>query len=262
MPQENDQIVIAIIGGTIVLLILGSFIFYFLFLYQKRHNLYVDEVDRIKTQYQTDLLRTQLEIQELTLSHISQEIHDNIGQMLSVVKLQLGSIQSADQATINKLDTSFQILTKTIQDLRQLSRNLNTDYIEQKGFLHCVTEELGTIEQSGLLQTSLNVVGMEIKQSPQWELIVFRILQELLNNAIKHSKCKNLTIFISYQETALAAEISDDGCGFSTAVIPISNSLGLRSINKRVEVLGGRFTIQSAPGEGCSIFLSLPYAKN
>lgn len=259
MSKEEVQVIIAIIAGTLVLLILGSFIFYFLFLYQRRHNRYVEEVDQMKTQYEQELLKTQLDIQELTLSHISQEIHDNIGQMLTVVKVQLGSIETSDNVLLEKLDTSFQILTRTIQDLRNLSRNLNTDYISEKGLVHCLTEELSVIEKSGILQVRFQIQGEGSIQNPHWELIVFRILQELVNNAIKHAHCTSLSITANYLPERLDLIVSDNGIGFDAAAAVASNSIGLRSIRKRVEVLGGQLTIQSAPGEGSSIYLSLPF---
>lgn len=237
---------------------MAAFIFFFLFYYQKRHNQFLDTVAGIKKQYEAELLQTQLDIQEHTLTHISQEVHDNIGQLLTVVKVQLGAIATEDESVIQQINESLGTLSKAIHDLRHLTRNLNSEYIQQKGILHCVTEELELVNKTGILQANIKSSGNWDNFPASLHLILFRIFQELLNNSLKHAQCKKLEVILSHQENKVLLKVTDDGVGFELSKVASQNSLGLYNLKLRIQQIGGEINIQSTPSNGCSTTVFIP----
>lgn len=102
MPKESREIIITLIAGTSTLLLLGALMIAFLFLYRNRHRKLLREKEQLRLSYERELLKSQLEIQEQTFRHISQEIHDNIGQMLSLAKLNLSTMDPAQPAPLEQ----------------------------------------------------------------------------------------------------------------------------------------------------------------
>jgi two-component system, NarL family, sensor kinase len=256
-----------IILGTIVFLILGGFIISFIFLYRYRKNKMLLEKEQMKTSFQQELLRTQLEIQEQTLKNISQEIHDNIGQMLSLAKLNLATANvEQKEMVVQKIQDSYHLISKAIQDLRDLSRSLNSDYVSEMGLLRSIEYELEMIRKTGLMKTNLNVTGQIYKTDPQKELILFRIVQETLNNVLKHAEADSITVWVAYDLTTMTLKIADNGRGFD--LTPLSerdnskSGLGIRSMNNRARLIGADFHISSSIGKGTEIIIQLPKEIN
>src|SRR5882757_2036077 len=152
---------------VIAFLLLGVFILLLATLYSKRQKKNIIEKRLMKTQFDQELLRTQLEIQEQTLKTISQEIHDNIGQVLSLAKLNLNTMDVTQQDKLQeKISDSKKLVSKAIQDLRDLSKSMNTDNIEALGLVRAIEYELEMIRKTGFA-TELNVEGNIIRMEPQ-----------------------------------------------------------------------------------------------
>src|SRR5687767_7853237 len=180
----------AIIITSLVFLLLGFFLVSFVVFHNRKQKKNKKE----KHQLEQELLRTQLEIQEQTLQTISQEIHDNIGQALSLVKLNLNTIDIGNESELlGKISDSLTLVSKAIQDLRDISKSLNTDNIVSIGLIRAIEYELEMIRKAGFL-IKKEVRGTIRKMDPQKELILFRIIQETLNNIIKHADAKSITI--------------------------------------------------------------------
>jgi two-component system NarL family sensor kinase len=261
--QSHKEIIIIIIAGTLILILLGGFILSFILLNQKRRNKHYQEKKQLQSQFQQTLLQSQLEIQEQTLQNISQEIHDNIGQVLSLTKLNLGTMDINQPAALQqKIDDSKILIGKVIQDLRDLSKSLNTDYVKDMGLLQAVEYELEMIRKSGEYQTIINVNGLPFKAEAQKELIIFRIVQEIINNIIKHAKATEILFQADYHPTGIHLTITDNGAGFDLTPLNRTENgkfgLGLRNMNKRAQLIGATFTITSTIGVGTSVSIILP----
>lgn len=218
---------------------------------------------RIKNDFEQALLRTQLEIQEQTLKTISEEIHDNIGQALSLVKLKLNTLKyDQPDLLVDKINDSRDLVSKAIRDLRDLSRSLNTDSIASMGLVRAIEQELEIFRKSGF-QTTLYTEGEIRKMEPQQELILFRIVQESLNNIIKHAEAKTIRITALYSATELDLQVEDDGKGAAPDELDMDGnsykSLGLRNMNNRARMIGGTFALHSVPGNGTIIKLTIPF---
>lgn len=206
-------------------------------------------------EFKNQLLETQIEIQEQTLKTISEEIHDNVGQVLSLAKLNLNTLSNTED---KKIQDTKNLVSKAINDLRNLSRSIHGDRIAQLGLQQSLEDEMNILQNSGQFTTALNIVGNNYKLAPQKEMVLFRIVQEALNNAVKYSKAKNITVQLNYQPQIFSLSISDDGIGFNAAALPATKTgIGLTSMQNRATLIGGEFTITSAAGNGTIINIEL-----
>lgn len=261
MPSQDQHLIPIIIAGTAMLLMLGMFIVSFLFFYQRKHNNYLSEKESLKAAFDKELLKTRIEIQEDTLSHISREIHDNITQVLSFVKLNLSMIDQPDEDIKRKLTESRELVAQTINDLRNLSKSMSFEQIEIMGLVKTIEIEAERVNKSGLIIIEMNLEGKEFSLGEQYELVLFRIFQEALNNTLKYSAAKHLKISLQYSIKLFNLTLTDDGVGFSVDEIGNNSGAGLRNMRNRAALIGAEADIISAPGEGCSIKISLNLLK-
>lgn len=263
MQDKSSEILILTLIFTCLFLVLGVLYIGFLFFYQKKKFTHHREIVQLKDMYEKEILKSRLEIQEQTFRNLSQEIHDNIGQMLSLVKLNIGTMDIKNPAILQqKIDDSKLIIGKVIKDLRDLSRGLNTDYISDMGLAGAIGYEMEMTRKTGAYETNFSLIGNKYKIEPQKELILFRIVQEVLNNIIKHAKASRIDITLEYAEAWLYIRISDNGEGFDPGVLkmPENNEFGsgIKNMKSRAQLIGAVFRIQSKPGRGTVIFLQLP----
>lgn len=247
MPEgkEISHLINLVIWFTLVICLLIVVILVFLFRYQKRQKKFIEQ----KNAFTQTLLQSQLEIQEQTLKNISQEIHDNIGQVLSLVKLNLFKTDDEEGEQLrHRIHDSRQLVSKAIVDLRDLSHSLNTDYVEEKGLLPALQYELEMIAKTGVLKTGLQVNGNPRVFEKQKELIIFRIAQEAFQNVIKHAQARELKVTADFQETGFLLSIMDDGRGINRSVQNSSlekSGLGIRNMQKRAEMISGNVSIST-----------------
>ena len=240
---------------TIIVIALAVFVVLLAYLFTTRKNKLIQEKQLMKTQFQQELLQTQLEIQEQTLKTISEEIHDNVGQVLSLAKLNLNTFESNSE---QKLQDTKKLISKAINDLRDLSRSMHGDRIAELGLQQSIADELQILQKSGEFETHLKITGEPYKLLPQKEMVLFRIVQEALNNCIKYSKAKNITVALNYEKENFSLSVSDDGIGFDTQT---KTGIGLKSMQNRAQLIGGVYTIHSALDSGTTITIELPTFK-
>ncbi|GAB3914866.1 sensor histidine kinase [Mucilaginibacter boryungensis] len=258
MLQADQDYILIIVAGTIMLLLLGIFIISFLFFYQKKRTIHITEQEQLKSAFSQEILTTQIEVQEQTLNYISQELHDNIGQVLSFVKLNLGTTTMlTEEKKQRKIDESRDLLAQAISDLRDLSKSLSFQQIKQFGLVRAMLIEIERVNKSGLIKITMEVTGDAFSLGEQRELVLFRIFQEALNNALKYSHAINLVIQLNFSAHLFALRIADDGIGFSPDMSGDKNGSGLKNMESRAALIGARATLESSPGQGCIINITL-----
>lgn len=214
----------------------------------------------IEKQFTEELLKTRLEIQEETFKNISQEMHDNIGQSLIFAKLNVSTIDVDNApAARQKLQDTKEQLAKTIQDVRDLAKSLDPDFFSKKGLPGSISSQLQFMQRTGEYETHFAITGDERKYPQQKELVVFRIVQELLNNIVKHAEAHNVTIEMSYSASLLTITVKDDGKGFNIdKAVTAHTGLGLNNMYSRMAMVGGTFNMASTPGNGTVATITLP----
>lgn len=264
MQDQNPEIyVVIIIGGVLALLLVG-FIVTILFLYQRKQHRQEQELEKIKEEYDQELLKSQLEIQEGTFKVIGQELHDNIGQVLSVVKLSLAILPiEKDHPAFDSILNTRQILNKAIFDLADLTKSLHTDRIAHIGLVESIRFELESLKKAGLLTVDFEIAGSEYQFEEQKGVFLFRIFQENINNILKHSKASRVNVLVNFSpDHRFILKIQDNGVGFDVAEKqnrPSSTSgVGLKSMYNRAKLIGGEISFQSSPGNGTTVTVALP----
>lgn len=259
MANLSEEISL-IIFVSVFLLLVAIGIIALVLVYQKRQTQFINEKKQLKTAFEKEMLEAQLEIQEQTLKHISQEIHDNIGQTLSLAKLNLATINlEKSTGPADKIANTKELVTKAIGDLRILSKTLHTEAILSAGLLKAIEMELALISKTALFKTSFSITGTPAVLDGQKELILFRTVQEALNNSIKHSGASLIQIIVSYSPQQLQVSVQDNGKGFNRVLeeAGIERGSGLRNMQNRAKLIGGDLVID-AKASGTNIQIIVP----
>ncbi|MEP6727455.1 MAG: ATP-binding protein, partial [Bacteroidota bacterium] len=166
------------------------------------------------------------------------------------------------EALQGKINDSKHLISKAIQDLRDLSRSLNTDYVIEMGLLRSVEYELELIKRTGTLETLLRVEGNPHRLEQQQELIFFRIVQEILHNIIKHAKATLVDVFVQFEPEMFTLTVTDNGIGFDASKLEASDysgfGLGIRNMHNRAKMINTNFTLNSTIDKGVTVVLQLP----
>jgi two-component system, NarL family, sensor kinase len=252
MPDKYSEVIAVIIAGAILALLLVGFIVTMLIVYRKKQY-----------KHEQELLQARLEIQENIFKSLSEEIHDNIGQMLSVLKLTLSAVSTASaEDSGNYLQESKGMLNQVIVSISDLSKSLHTDRIIKIGILEAVRSELEKIEKTNLFTITFNHADCNFQLKPENEIFLFRIIQELLNNVIKHSRANSIQASFFCRESYIVFTFADNGVGFDLKeALQRSSSgrgIGLTSMMNRAKLIGGYLTITSEPGKGTKLVIEIP----
>ena len=210
--------------------------------------------------HQQELLTIRLEIQEQTYRTISQELHDNIGQVLSLVLLNINTVDVQNTgAAREKLADSKNLLKKAIQDIRDISKTLNTDFINEIGLTNAVDQQLELLKRTGIYSTQLVVEGDLYGSEPERELLIFRVVQELLNNIVRHAGANQIIVSMRYELEKLVIKVCDNGKGFDVQTQELSHDrgLGLRNIPNRLKLIGGAIFLESELEKGTTATIEI-----
>jgi len=257
LPQEKLLIVYFIA----VLLFFTVFVVVFVIAFQRRKNKFLKERYEAEQRYQRELSDSQIEIQEQTLKNIAWELHDNVGQLLSVANIQLNVLMNAVPVSFHdQINETKGIVQETVQEIRTLSKVLNNDVVLKNGLLASLQVELDRFKRLGYLDASLKITGDVIPIYSASEIIIFRIIQEFLSNVLKHARASKLFVLLDYKENTLDISAIDDGVGFDASIK--TDSSGMETMSSRAALINADFSIVSEIGKGTQLFLSYPYKSN
>ena len=258
MANEIQNLIII----TSIFLLAPVSIIIYIFIYNRRKKRHIEEKEMMKLTFETELVKTQLEVQEQTMQTIGADLHDNIGQLLSLTSLTLNSIELDNQTrTQQKIDAAIDLTVRSIKEMRLLGKLLQGDQLVVSGLSEAIRHEISWLERSGKYQVIyMQAEEMPAANNPDKDLILFRILQEILNNIIKHASASQININLEYQDSTLYLQIADNGVGFNEEDLPVEQrGMGLQNIRKRAGIIGGEVAIKSNPGEGTQITIFIPY---
>lgn len=250
MEPTEDQVYVIIFATIFLGGILSTFVISMVFIHRQRQAQNLQKMDQVKSEHEKTLLNIENEIQQETLTHIGRELHDNIGQLLSLAKLNFGSIKP------EKIAEGRDILGQAIQEVRGLSKQLNLDWVESISINEFIEQQLERIQNTGFCETSLDANFELIDLPKDRKLVLIRVIQESLNNALKHASPENILIRMRENGEIRQILIQDDGKGFDSS--QKSNGSGMFNLKKRMETIGGEFYLTSEVGKGTEITLTLP----
>ncbi|MDO7846572.1 sensor histidine kinase [Hymenobacter sp. M29] len=195
--------------------------------------------------------------QEEERSRLARDLHDGLGGMLSTVKLYLGSARGnlvLTPESAHLFTRSIEHLDSSIREMRRVARDLMPEALLTFGLPAAVRDLCDTIAQSqSQLRVQCDVFGLDECLPQRTELVVYRLVQELLNNVLKHAQARQVIVQLARHEQQVQVVVEDDGRGFDPAARPLSAGVGLRSLQARVDYLGGTLEVQSQPGQGTAV---------
>jgi len=250
MQTTEDQIYVIIFAAIFLGGIMSTFVISMVFIHRQRQVQNRQKLDFIKSEHEKTLLNIENEIQQETLTHVGRELHDNIGQLLSLAKLNFGSVKPEKHAAGREL------LSQIIQEVRGLSKKLNLDWVEETSLEEFIKQQLDKIESTGFCNTKLELEAHFGDLKKDEKLVLVRVIQETLNNAIKHASPEQIQIKVISSGDKKQIIIQDDGKGFDTS--QKSTGSGMTNLAKRMETIGGEFFIESELGKGTLTKLTLP----
>ncbi|MDB5197585.1 MAG: domain S-box protein [Flaviaesturariibacter sp.] len=211
-----------------------------------------------KLSHQRQLTQASIDSQERERREIGKELHDNIGQQLTTIKLFLDLAKSsADESTAEMIALAVRNVSDVINEVRSLSRSLVPSTLGDLGLIESIKDLSSMINRVQRIQVSFfSAFFNEEKVQENHKLMLYRIVQEQLNNIVKHAEASVVIVHLQNDGGELVLEITDDGKGFDEKTV--KRGLGLTNMRNRAETLGGSFEIVSAPGEGCTVRVSVP----
>lgn len=256
--MNNTDAPILFILGTLTILVFVFFLVLIVIEYRRRQVKHVTEKLELKHQYQNQVLQTQIEVQEQSFKYISEEIHDNVAQALSLARLKLFKTISkvTDEQLKAGIESSSELLGNALNDLRNLSHVLNGGLVAKLTLAESIDKELGYIRDVNDMHGTLNVAGDVYELGAEKKLLTFRIVQEAINNALKHGKATQININLEYRPGILIVQIADNGKGFDMTQMKESKGLGLHNMQIRAKLLGS-IDVTSAADKGTIITLNI-----
>lgn len=203
------------------------------------------------------ITETTIRAQETERNELAKELHDNINQVLSTVKMFLSIAKEDALKHGDLIGRSYDHVTYAIEEIRKLSQSLVAPSLGDIGLKEALEELVGQINLSNRLQVTLRCENNSgRKTEAHLELMLYRIVQEQLNNILKYAKASKVTIALKTTAKAVELSVTDNGVGFDPA--EKSKGIGLKNIRNRVEFYAGRLKVVSAPGKGCTVEVSIP----
>jgi two-component system, NarL family, sensor kinase len=246
--QRSRAIIFIIIGGVI-------FLSGLIYLFYKRSR-DKQRLSQAREREESQRLRfaAVLEAEENERSRVAKDLHDGIGQLLSTAKLTLSAMDEPSSTESSKmLNNSMQILDEATREVRTISHNLMPATLTQIGLGAALHDLFMKINESNLLRVNLSVTGLEERLPLSTEIAIYRVVQEIINNMIKHSKADTITVKIVRNQSSMYLSISDNGVGFEKDLIAKSTGLGWKNIFSRISMLNGEIEVDTKPGSGTNV---------
>lgn len=245
MQQEGKEILII---TTVIIVVVVIFLVVLFAIFQRRKNKLLYEKDQIRKNFEKEIATTQIEIREETLRNISWELHDNIGQLLTLAKIQM------QQVTGNETKDVTDTITQCLTEVRSLSKLINPEFINNIGFIEVLRLEIERFNRLNYIDARMLIKGEKRDVNQKHGIIIFRILQEFFSNTIKHSKASELNVILNFKEEILEIVASDNGVGFEMENVHL-NGIGLENMKSRIKLLNASLVLKSQPLKGTSLII-------
>jgi signal transduction histidine kinase len=250
--QKGEKYVIYSVGTAVIAVFITWLIVVY---YRNKRKMYIRELDSVRKEKEVQVLQALMEGEEKERARIASDLHDEVSGMVAATKLLLTAL--ARTSPTLRLDNGYRkvihLLDETAVRIRNTAHNLLPEVLMQNGLEGALQRFCQNISHDGSLAVSFYAIGNVPRYSPGFELAVYRIVQELLNNVMKHAMATSVLVQISAYETILSVSVEDNGTGFTNE--HKSNGTGLKSLQARVKALNGTMDISSREGQGVSVYI-------
>jgi signal transduction histidine kinase len=202
-------------------------------------------------------------IREDERTQLSREIHDQLGQRLTGMKMEIDFLlkksKDLDDFAKGKLQTVLHQIDRTVSTIRNIARNLRPGILDDFGLLAALEWQADEFTKSARIPVFFQYEGEEKPMDNQKSTAIFRVFQECLTNIMRHSKCSTVNVIVDFGPDAVILIVSDNGLGFDSEILKNTKSLGILGMKERAQSFSGDFEMHSAPGEGTKSILTMPY---
>ncbi|WP_024772143.1 sensor histidine kinase [Aquimarina macrocephali] len=257
--------------GSLSLILVGSIFVFLVYKNTKRKQRIAKQEREIEIQKTEKLLKEQeltaidamISGQEKERQRLANELHDNLGSTLATVKLHFQHLQhNKDNPKLEHVEELYTktnaLLDEAYQKVRTIAHEKNSGVMANQGLLPAVKKLAKKVGNGDALHIEVQDYGLEERLDNALEISIFRMIQELITNAIKHAEASEIHISLTNHDSLLNIIIEDNGRGFDAKVLPQKEGMGLRNIEKRVEHLQGTFEIDSTIEKGTNIIINIP----
>lgn len=261
MPDKGitSESVAILLGGIVGMLLLSIALIVFFIVYQRR----IFEQERLRQEedqlHQKQLLEAAVEVQESERRRIARDLHDDIGSLLSATRLYLRQLspQTAVEQLTSIKDETLNMVDEMIQNTRRITHDLLPSELEKFGFIAAAEDLCERVDRSGGIRVSF-CCPSERRLPSRQEVALYRVLQELVNNTLKHAEAARIDVNTEWRPDFFRLGYQDDGKGFE---IPAGgySGLGLKNIESRVSLIGGSLQFDTAPGKGLQVQIHIPF---
>lgn len=252
LKEKNTWIISSTAGALLLaVLLIGAY-------RNNRHRqrLQAEKIRNLEQQQEIVRLRSVMKGEEKERTRIARELHDGIVGQLSAVRLSFGAVRRhhALDETEDFAD-ALQQLDETVVELRKMAHNLMPGILLQAGMAEAIHIYCNKMNKGASPAIRFHTSGAIPRMNPDFELAVYRITQELIQNAVKHAQADSLLVQLDYQDGLLGLTVEDDGSGFDYRQPGNGDGIGLQNLQARVKTMNGTLTVTSAPGTGTSVYL-------
>ena len=258
-PQIQD-IILSVGVSSVALMMLVVLLINLLLISLNRRLKHKTHVLGMRTYYEKELIKTQIEVAESTLNDIARDLHDDVGQMLTFSIIQLNNIVSDNPVLENKITEVRDTVHKTLQSVRSISKTLSNDYLTSFGIFQSLDQLCERLVKQGI-EASFVFPKELLFRSKSNELFTFRIIQELINNTLKHSGATEIKLNFTDSSNSIRMQYQDNGRGFDAEVLKkenLKNSLGFINIYLRAELMNASLKVRTEQGAGFYFELQIP----
>jgi len=229
--------------------------------YKQKRTLQQQKIEELEKEKQLLASQALLRGQEEERSRLAKDLHDGLGGMLSGIKLTLGTMKgnmivSGDNAKL--LTGALSRLDETIAEMRRVAHSMMPEALINLGLGQALLDYCEGLREASGVEISYQQIGLDERLTTEVEITIYRIVQELLNNVVKHAKAKEVLVQLSLHDGNLHITVEDDGAGFDVQAKAAMGTAGLTNIQSRTNYLKGSLDIQSEPGKGTSVFIEIP----
>lgn len=257
--MDKDEGFLLIGTSIIILVALVLCVLAIMLIYQRRKSEHKKETEMINEQHIKELLATQVEIQQQTMEYIGREIHDSVGQKLTLASLYAQQIDYEHQypQIKERISAVGTIINESLNELRSLSKTLTDNNTDKAELIELIQQEISRINLAGVCVVSFSS-GIEKLSAPYTvKNIIIRIIQEFIQNSLKHAACSKIQVRIEQLPEGIKINAEDNGNGFDV-LNESRKGIGLNNMKKRAAVINAVFEILSTPGTGTAMQLFIP----
>ena len=256
---QRKSILNYILVGSAVTILLISLLTYRT--YKQKQRLQQQRIVKLETEKKLTAAEAVLKGEEQERTRLAKDLHDGLGGMLSGIKYSLNTMRGNLIMTPENnqaFERSMDMLDSSIKEMRRVAHNMMPEALVKFGLDTALKDFCNDINQSGALQINYQSIGMEKAVIEQTQAItIYRIVQELINNTMKHAAAKTAIVQVSKANGEISITVEDDGKGFNPLILQGTKGIGWSNIQSRVEYLKGTLDVQSEPGKGTSVPIEL-----